>query len=171
MDCYDYVDTDLVSVSLPKTSMRNNGRLSCIDSKNTFNYAAPINFAEPVILPKVTRQKSNLRRTSNHQFCDDAKKKCEIAARYRIRTFDNRRKYKVLMTKKIKQKCYDQHDEKCEAKKRRTDVNGRESSGKSSQAETEQYQKRVKVDEISNGGKMTSCDFLLESYFLFGFVP
>ena len=86
------------------------------------------------------------------------------------------------MTKTIKLKCTDQHDVKCEAKNRRTDVNGQESGGKSSQAETNDQKRQiektsnekqhVKNDRSSDcGGKVnTSCDLLLEYYFKFGDV-
>ena len=164
---YDYVDTDATSISLTKTNLRKNGSLSCTDTKN----------AEPVIQPKVTRQKSNLRRTSIYPSCVDSKKTEKYQARYRIKNLKYSKNFKFLVTNRSKRKRYDQRDENYEAKKRKTDGNGQESGGKFNQAETvhqkEKQQKRVNIDGSSEGSDQasTSCELLLEYFFKFGDLP
>ena len=176
LSIYDYVDNDLVSVSLSKANIRKNDRISLIDSKNTVKHA------EPVIQPKMARLKSNLRRTSIYPSCVDAKKTEKYQARYRVKTFKYSKNFKFLVTNRSKRKRINQHDENCEAKKRKSDGSGQESGGKPSQAEIND-QKRQKdktlnekqlviIDGNFDGGEAkTSVEYLFEYYVMFDDLP
>ena len=164
---YDFVDTDPMPVSLPKSPLRRDGRLSCIDAKSTVKYAAP------VIPPKVARRKTTstkFAKTSNQ--LPDAKKSDGYRSRYRVQTFEHNKKFKALIARKRKRKRYERPDENCKSNKQRSDGSEQESGGETSQAETK-HQKRVNVDGsyVTDGSDVTSCEWLLNHFLINGYLP
>ena len=162
---YEYVDTETVSISLSKTNLRKINKLSSIGSKNS------IKFAAPVILPKVARQKTNTRKSSQ-KYCEDANKSVKLAACYRVKTHKTSKSFKLLVSKR---KRNDQPNESVSHKKLEIVVGEQESGGKSSQAETthQKRQKRVNFDGSSEcgGEASTSVDYLFKYYVMFGDLP